>query len=305
MSILLSLKGEPSFDLLNLGFEKLGVGRNEENTIFIDEMAISGEHGEFFQFEEVCFYRDLGSTNGSFLGGSKLTPLLPYPLKGGEILKLAHLPYEITIQSTLPGVNFREIRLIVLLGTALQVVVPVNGNGLVIGINDQGEIFRRETLEGDKYDSAKILLFLTEGASLKVIPPIKPTGLEILKFNGAPLDKGKVCNGGDQVIFNEARVIVLGNYIAASGVAETFVHGKPTPKAKGVKKNRSSNFGNANPADSGAFQAEGRRQGIGIGIKGGEDNLFSIRRLEGKLLLMTIFFFLMTCITFLGFVVTE
>ena len=66
----------PTLHMLTEGFPQksfdlpegvTSVGRDDDNAIHIADASLSGNHGEFIVTESVVVFRDLGSTNGSFL----------------------------------------------------------------------------------------------------------------------------------------------------------------------------------------------------------------------------------------------
>ncbi len=66
-------KFTPEIDLTPYGGLEQGVGRR---------------HGRFFVQQGQIYYEDLDSTNGSFLGGQRLSPRQPRPVRHGDELRL-------------------------------------------------------------------------------------------------------------------------------------------------------------------------------------------------------------------------
>jgi hypothetical protein len=60
------------------------IGRGEGNDIKIDDLNISRFHAEFHAKDETLEVVDLGSTNGTFRNGERLTPHKSYPLVSGD-----------------------------------------------------------------------------------------------------------------------------------------------------------------------------------------------------------------------------
>jgi pSer/pThr/pTyr-binding forkhead associated (FHA) protein len=69
------------------------LGRNPECTLILDDDFASGRHARIFRRDEGWFVEDLGSTNGTFLGSSKLTQ--PMPLEVGSTLRIGKTIFEL------------------------------------------------------------------------------------------------------------------------------------------------------------------------------------------------------------------
>ena len=65
------------------------IGREPEHGIAIDFGAISREHGQFLRVRNHWFYKDLGSTNGSWLNGDALPPNEWRLVRSNDYLQLA------------------------------------------------------------------------------------------------------------------------------------------------------------------------------------------------------------------------
>lgn len=53
--------------------EETTIGRKPENTIHIDNLAVSGRHARVLKIGNKCILEDLGSTNGSFVNNKQIT----------------------------------------------------------------------------------------------------------------------------------------------------------------------------------------------------------------------------------------
>ncbi|WP_445818903.1 FHA domain-containing protein FhaB/FipA [Arthrobacter sp. G119Y2] len=62
---------------LELASSPILLGRAQEATLVLDDDYASGRHARLFPQGSRWFIEDLGSTNGTFLGGSQLTRALP------------------------------------------------------------------------------------------------------------------------------------------------------------------------------------------------------------------------------------
>ena len=61
--------------------ETLTIGRKPDNDIHIDNLAVSGNHAKILTILNDSFVEDLGSTNGTFVDGNKITK---HALQSGE-----------------------------------------------------------------------------------------------------------------------------------------------------------------------------------------------------------------------------
>ena len=68
------------------------IGRNPESALVLDDDFASGRHARLFQRDGGWWVEDLGSTNGSFLGGARLTTAQPVTL--GSILRIGRTVLE-------------------------------------------------------------------------------------------------------------------------------------------------------------------------------------------------------------------
>lgn len=71
-----------------LKVEQSTVGRVSDNTIEIPDGSVSSHHGEFLLKGQDVVFRDLGSTNGSFVANEKITEVT---LKHGQVLRLGQI----------------------------------------------------------------------------------------------------------------------------------------------------------------------------------------------------------------------
>jgi predicted component of type VI protein secretion system len=77
---------------LDLNVERTTVGRVEENTFQITDGSVSSRHAEIILRGTDIVIKDLGSTNGTFINGEKITEA---PLKPGQILRFGQIELKI------------------------------------------------------------------------------------------------------------------------------------------------------------------------------------------------------------------
>ena len=76
------------------------IGRRQDCPIHINDSAVSGRHGRFFQENGQLFYTDLNSTNGSFVDGTQVHGTVP--LRNGAVIMVAGLHSAIKLIASLP-----------------------------------------------------------------------------------------------------------------------------------------------------------------------------------------------------------
>ena len=92
MAILLQLVDRVVSAKLDLDKDVLTVGRNPDNDLVIDDMAVSGLHAQLEREEDPYyeghfryFLHDMGSTNGSFVNSEQISR---YELKTNDTVKI-------------------------------------------------------------------------------------------------------------------------------------------------------------------------------------------------------------------------
>ncbi len=78
-----------------LSLKESGVllGRNPECTLVLDDDFASGRHARIFSRDGGWFVEDLGSTNGTFLGSTRLTQ--PTPVEVGSTVRIGKTIFEL------------------------------------------------------------------------------------------------------------------------------------------------------------------------------------------------------------------
>jgi hypothetical protein len=86
---------EGSLTGTTLSLKETGVllGRNPECTLILDDDFASGRHARIFRRDESWLVEDLGSTNGTFLGSTRLTQ--PMPVEVGSTLRIGKTVFEL------------------------------------------------------------------------------------------------------------------------------------------------------------------------------------------------------------------
>ena len=71
---------------ITLGQQSVLIGRNPESTLILDDDYASGRHARIFPKDGEWFVEDLGSTNGTLVGGQRISA--PQRLTVGSTLKI-------------------------------------------------------------------------------------------------------------------------------------------------------------------------------------------------------------------------
>lgn len=126
------------------GATEIRVGRDPGEGIKIENTAISREHGSFLRIRNHWFYKDLGSTNGSWRNGQHIKQGQTVLVRPGDVLQFADTPVRIVPAATeyksasyggFPG--FSSSTLIVFSGETFhdEFPLPEYGRALVVGGN--------------------------------------------------------------------------------------------------------------------------------------------------------------------------
>src|SRR4051794_1068209 len=83
-----------------LKVDKTTVGRVEDNTFQIAEPSVSSHHCELILQGSDILVRDLGSTNGTFINGEKVSESV---LKTGQILRLGQIEMRLESDAAAPA----------------------------------------------------------------------------------------------------------------------------------------------------------------------------------------------------------
>ncbi len=197
------------------------IGRKEDNDIVIDNQAVSGHHAQIVKEEDDFFIEDLGSLNGTFVNGFKVTKIELF--KGDMILVGLHSlefisekfrPQDDKKAFAVRGRSMDETMVIspqeqkkILAVRDKDVPEPVGGFYVLEGSTDQREYELRERISTiGKEDGAAIRLkgfFAPKVAALvnrrKEGYFITPAGGKPIKINGRELDRRYDLKDGDLV----------------------------------------------------------------------------------------------------------
>lgn len=95
--LLVKLHGEGSRDI-ELSLEILTIGRKPDNTLLIDDPAVSGHHARIVKIQAVFFVEDLNSTNGTSVNG---LPITRHQLRDADVITIGR--HRIVFQECSPS----------------------------------------------------------------------------------------------------------------------------------------------------------------------------------------------------------
>lgn len=71
----------------------ISIGRNEDNSVIIDDPYISNHHASIYVRDEKLYIRDMNSTNGTFKNGKKVRN--EEELADGDVLRMGRLVFKV------------------------------------------------------------------------------------------------------------------------------------------------------------------------------------------------------------------
>ena len=78
---------------LPFGRQGVLIGRGRECTLVLDDEFASGRHARIFPRAEGWFVEDLGSRNGTTVGGVKISG--PVPVESGTVIRIGRTALEL------------------------------------------------------------------------------------------------------------------------------------------------------------------------------------------------------------------
>ena len=114
---------------------ELSIGRDEADGLVVDNHAVSRNHGRFLRVRSHWFYKDMGSTNGSWKNGRPVREGQMSIVRPGDVLQLADTPLRVSAPDSGAFPQFANSTLIVFRDGefADEYPLPEFGRALVIG----------------------------------------------------------------------------------------------------------------------------------------------------------------------------
>ena len=97
MSKLIVTDGKDVLDTIELTSERITIGRHPDNSLQLNDKAVSGHHAVIVNIMSESFLEDLDSTIGTLVNGRRIAK---HPLSTGDVITMGHhtLKYEADVQ---------------------------------------------------------------------------------------------------------------------------------------------------------------------------------------------------------------
>jgi len=89
------------------GDTEITIGRDDDNTVTVDLSTVSRHHARLVQMATTCHVEDLGSTNGSFINGDRVTTVRE--LRSGDLLKVGGAVFKFIEGGNIEALYHEEI----------------------------------------------------------------------------------------------------------------------------------------------------------------------------------------------------
>jgi sigma-B regulation protein RsbU (phosphoserine phosphatase) len=107
MASLVTIKGPNPGQRFVLSGDAVLIGRQEDAAIYLDSLAVSRQHARIVRQDEVYFIEDVGSSNGTFLNGQRISGKMP--LTESDALQIGPYILNLCRDQTYPTKATREL----------------------------------------------------------------------------------------------------------------------------------------------------------------------------------------------------
>ncbi|HEX4925384.1 MAG TPA: diguanylate cyclase [Bdellovibrionales bacterium] len=84
------------------------IGRNPQCQVYVDDRSISKSHARVMQVGHQVMIVDLGSTNGTDIGGERLQPNAPRPLQNNDLIKVGNALFKFLEKGNIEAVSLQK-----------------------------------------------------------------------------------------------------------------------------------------------------------------------------------------------------
>jgi len=197
------------------------VGREPDNGIALGHQAISREHGAFMRMRNHWFYKDLGSTNGSWINDQKVDAEKWYLVRPDDFLQMADVAVRLRLDegsassSGIGSFQNKVGRSLIIFSEGSfidEFPIPEFGRALVVG-GGQADL----EIRGDLYDNPSLVVE-KRGDNICAFNVAKQLDLQC---NGETIEETVILKDRDNLDVAEYRVIFSEPPTVAAGVGLT------------------------------------------------------------------------------------
>jgi len=107
--VLIHTEGPDLGKRFDLKGNNIGIGRDPESDIFLDEETVSRKHARIEKGSGQTVVIDLGSTNGTYINDERVMPFTSTPLKEGDRLKFGRTIFKYLAGNVIETLYYEEI----------------------------------------------------------------------------------------------------------------------------------------------------------------------------------------------------
>jgi ABC-type multidrug transport system ATPase subunit/pSer/pThr/pTyr-binding forkhead associated (FHA) protein len=108
------------------------IGRADDNNVILSNPAVSRHHARLEWVSDILQITDLGSTNGTQVGGVKIEPNMPYGLKDGDVVQIGIFTLKLRLHRVVSGRGVPKTQKLALHGQASLTIGRDPGNDVVL-----------------------------------------------------------------------------------------------------------------------------------------------------------------------------
>jgi pSer/pThr/pTyr-binding forkhead associated (FHA) protein len=108
------------------------IGRADDNNVILSHPAVSRYHARLEWVSDILYITDLGSTNGTQVGGVKIEPNVPYGLKDGDVVQIGIFTLKLHLHHIVSGQGVPKTQKLALHGQASLTIGRDRVNDIVL-----------------------------------------------------------------------------------------------------------------------------------------------------------------------------